>query len=93
MQVLMCSSALHVCLCVFRQTTSSSNRSLRQEVQVMRHLQHPSIIDLVGVQLQPRLLVMELAPQGSLRSVLARKEALFRPVQHRIAAQVSRECM
>lgn len=54
----------------------------------MRHLQHPSVIDLVGVQLEPRLLVMELAPQGSLRSLLERQEPLFRPVQHRIAAQV-----
>eukprot|EP00117_Sycon_ciliatum_P004998 scpid2454/ scgid4326/ Leucine-rich repeat serine/threonine-protein kinase 2 len=70
-------------------STSSPNRLLRQEVQVMRHLQHPSVIDLVGVQLQPRYLIMELAPQGSLRSILERQEPLFRPVQHRIALQVA----
>ena len=70
------------------QDAVAPHRLLRQEAQAMRHLQHRSIISLVGVLLSPRLLVMEYAPLRSLRSMLRRKEHFSRNMHHRIALQV-----
>ncbi|XP_076443910.1 leucine-rich repeat serine/threonine-protein kinase 1-like [Babylonia areolata] len=44
---------------------------LRQEVVILSQLHHPCLISLLGVSIRPSLLVvLELAPLGSLRSVL-----------------------
>nr|KAG5709901.1 hypothetical protein BaRGS_029943 [Batillaria attramentaria] len=44
---------------------------LRQETIILAQLRHPCLISLLGVSVRPRLLVvLELAPLGSLRSVL-----------------------
>ena len=74
---------------VFRSCGSNSpHRFLRQEVTILQLLRHPSLVSMVGVLLRPnRSLVMELAPKGSLRKVLA-CDHLSRGMQHRIASQV-----
>ncbi|XP_070559105.1 leucine-rich repeat serine/threonine-protein kinase 2-like isoform X2 [Ptychodera flava] len=67
-----------------------SHRTLRQEVTVLRRLSHISVVSMVGVTLRPsRVLVMELAPLGSLRDVIEGKKRLSRVMQHRIALQVA----
>ncbi|XP_021358112.1 leucine-rich repeat serine/threonine-protein kinase 2-like [Mizuhopecten yessoensis] len=61
----------------------------RQEATVLRCLNHPSIVSLLGVSFQPRVIVLELAPKGSLGNVLKSGRPLDRIMQHRIALQVA----
>ncbi|XP_048584779.1 leucine-rich repeat serine/threonine-protein kinase 2 isoform X2 [Nematostella vectensis] len=75
---------------VFRKATDvCPHRLLRQEVPFLSRLRHPSIINMIGVALKPRALVLELAPLGSLSSLLSKGEGLSRGLQHRIALQVA----
>ena len=65
------------------------HRYLRQEVTILQHLRHPSLVSMLGVCLRPhRSLVMELAQKGSLKKVLDSNQHLSRGMQHRIALQV-----
>ncbi len=65
------------------------HRYLRQEVNILRHIRHPSLVSMYGVCLRPsRSLVMELAHIGSLRKILDNDYHLSRGMQHRIASQV-----
>eukprot|EP00794_Sanderia_malayensis_P005393 gene5393-6066_t len=65
------------------------HRYLRQEVNILRHLRHPSLVSMIGVCLRPsRCLVMELAQIGSLQKVLSTGLHLSRAMQHRVASQV-----
>lgn len=65
------------------------HRYLRQEVTILLHLRHPSLVSMLGVCLRPhRSLVMELAQKGSLKKVLDSSQHLSRGMQHRIALQV-----
>ncbi|XP_019623007.1 PREDICTED: leucine-rich repeat serine/threonine-protein kinase 2-like [Branchiostoma belcheri] len=63
------------------------HRMLRQEVTILTRLQHISVISLLAVGLRPRLLVLELAPMGSLTSHLCKK--MSRGLQQRIAMQIA----
>ncbi|XP_071805537.1 leucine-rich repeat serine/threonine-protein kinase 2-like isoform X2 [Asterias amurensis] len=65
------------------------HRLLRQEVTILRQLQHPSLVSMEGVALNPRVLVLELAQLGSLASALRNKKVTNRSLQHRIAMQVA----
>ncbi|KAK3698088.1 hypothetical protein QZH41_017526 [Actinostola sp. cb2023] len=65
------------------------HRLLRQEVPFLAHLRHPSIITLIGVCVRPRALILEVAPLGSLSSLLNKGEVLSRGLQQRIALQVA----
>lgn len=42
----------------------------RQEINILCHIQHPNIVSLHGVLLQPLALVLAFAPQGSLQDTL-----------------------
>ncbi|XP_070559117.1 leucine-rich repeat serine/threonine-protein kinase 2-like isoform X2 [Ptychodera flava] len=66
---------------------------LRQEVTVLRRLRHLSLVSMIGVGLCPRVLVMELAPLGTLSSIQNRDRPLSRGLQHRIALQVAEGLM
>ncbi|XP_076447984.1 leucine-rich repeat serine/threonine-protein kinase 2-like [Babylonia areolata] len=66
------------------------HKMLRQEATIMRRLKHPSVVSLVAVAQQPRLLlVMEFAPCRSLAYVLHSNTSLSRVLQHKIIVQVA----
>ncbi|XP_078595563.1 leucine-rich repeat serine/threonine-protein kinase 2-like isoform X5 [Branchiostoma floridae x Branchiostoma japonicum] len=67
------------------------HRMLRQEVTILTRLQHISVISLLAVGIRPRLLVLELAPMGSLTSHLCKK--MSRGLQQRIAMQIAEGLM
>ena len=61
----------------------------RQEACIMSRLNHPSLIQLLGVVIRPeRFIVMELAPFGSFDSVTETRGHQPRVIIHRIAIQV-----
>lgn len=65
-------------------------KDLRDELTIMTHLEHPHVMSLVGVNLKPLALVLELAPYGSLRNHIDLcPHGMQSGVVHQILYQVS----
>lgn len=55
-----------------RATDAMKNFSeFRQEASMLHALQHPCIVSLIGISVHPLCFALELAPLGSLNTVLA----------------------
>ena len=54
---------------------------MRAEVSILSHLNHPNVIEFVGVVLHPLCFILEWAPGGSLKSIIEK----YRKVDARIS--------
>ena len=55
-----------------RATDAMRNLSeFRQEASMLHALQHPCIVSLIGISVHPLCFALELAPLGSLNTVLS----------------------
>lgn len=57
------------------ESACSAYLTARQEVSILEHLIHPNIVPFLGLALQPLALVLGLAPNGALHTVLKRLNA------------------
>ncbi|XP_068587263.1 leucine-rich repeat serine/threonine-protein kinase 1 isoform X1 [Cebidichthys violaceus] len=63
----------------------------RQEASMLHSLQHPCIVPLVGISIHPLCLALQLAPLGSLNTVLEekRKGSRYMPLGHMLTFRVA----
>ncbi|XP_066492192.1 leucine-rich repeat serine/threonine-protein kinase 1 [Tiliqua scincoides] len=62
----------------------------RQEASMLHSLQHPCVVSLIGISIHPLCFALELAPLGSLTTVLSEKAkgAAFMPLGHMLTLKV-----
>ncbi|KAE8618357.1 hypothetical protein XENTR_v10009362 [Xenopus tropicalis] len=64
----------------------------RQEASMLHTLQHPCIVSLIGISIHPLCFALELAPLGSLNTVLAgtaQDASSFMPLGHMLTQRIS----
>uniref|UniRef100_A0A3Q0QPY8 non-specific serine/threonine protein kinase n=1 Tax=Amphilophus citrinellus TaxID=61819 RepID=A0A3Q0QPY8_AMPCI len=63
----------------------------RQESSMLRSLQHPCIVSLVGISIHPLCFALQLAPLGSLNTVLEEKQrgSKYMPLGHMLTFKVA----
>uniref|UniRef100_A0A8C8SVN9 non-specific serine/threonine protein kinase n=1 Tax=Pelusios castaneus TaxID=367368 RepID=A0A8C8SVN9_9SAUR len=63
----------------------------RQEASMLHSLQHPCIVSLIGISIHPLCFALELAPLGSLTTVLSEKSkgASFVPLGHILTQKIA----
>lgn len=75
-----------------RATDAMRNFSeFRQEASMLHALQHPCIVSLVGISIHPLCFALELAPLGSLNTVLSEnaRDAAFMPLGHMLTQKTA----
>ncbi|XP_006900121.1 PREDICTED: leucine-rich repeat serine/threonine-protein kinase 1 [Elephantulus edwardii] len=75
-----------------RATDAMKNFSdFRQEASMLHALQHPCVVSLIGISIHPLGFALELAPLGSLNTVLAdkAKDSSFMPLGHMLTLKVA----
>ena len=68
---------------------ASQFKEIRQEAIVLQKISHPNLVGMVGICLRPLLLVLDLAPLGSLSAFVKSQGPIHRVVVHKIAGQVA----
>ena len=64
------------------------------QATILRCLSHPSVVSLVAVGIRPPVILLELAPCGTLGTLIKKgTRDLKMPLQHRIATQVQYWCL
>ncbi|XP_020819364.1 leucine-rich repeat serine/threonine-protein kinase 1 isoform X1 [Phascolarctos cinereus] len=63
----------------------------RQEASMLHSLQHPCIVSLIGISIHPLCFALELAPLGSLTTVLSEKSkgSSFMPLGHMLTQKIA----
>ncbi|XP_066448970.1 leucine-rich repeat serine/threonine-protein kinase 1 isoform X3 [Eleutherodactylus coqui] len=62
----------------------------RQEASMLHSLQHPCIVSLIGISIHPLCFALELAPLGSLNTVLTgNSQGSFMPLGHMLTLRMS----
>ncbi|XP_007958127.1 leucine-rich repeat serine/threonine-protein kinase 1 [Orycteropus afer afer] len=63
----------------------------RQEASMLHALQHPCIVSLIGISIHPLGFALELAPLGSLNTVLSEnaKDSSFMPLGHMLTQKIA----
>ncbi|XP_006872218.1 PREDICTED: leucine-rich repeat serine/threonine-protein kinase 1 [Chrysochloris asiatica] len=63
----------------------------RQEASMLHALQHPCIVSLIGISIHPLSFALELAPLGSLNTVLSEnaKDSSFMPLGHMLTQKIA----
>ncbi|XP_038602280.1 leucine-rich repeat serine/threonine-protein kinase 1 isoform X2 [Tachyglossus aculeatus] len=63
----------------------------RQEASMLHSLQHPCIVSLIGISIHPLCFALELAPLGSLTTVLSgnSKGTAFMPLGHMLTQKIA----
>ncbi|XP_012588205.1 PREDICTED: leucine-rich repeat serine/threonine-protein kinase 1 isoform X2 [Condylura cristata] len=75
-----------------RATDAMKNFSeFRQEASMLHALQHPCIVSLIGISIHPLCFALELAPLGSLNTVLSEnaKDSTFMPLGHMLTQKIA----
>ncbi|XP_073657435.1 leucine-rich repeat serine/threonine-protein kinase 1 isoform X4 [Tursiops truncatus] len=75
-----------------RSTDAMRNFSeFRQEASMLHALQHPCIVSLIGISVHPLCFALELAPLGSLNTVLSEnaKDSSFMPLGHMLTQKIA----
>ncbi|KAG8516285.1 Leucine-rich repeat serine/threonine-protein kinase 1 [Galemys pyrenaicus] len=75
-----------------RATDAMKNFSeFRQEASMLHALQHPCIVSLIGISIHPLCFALELAPLGSLNTVLSEnaKDSAFMPLGHMLTQKIA----
>ncbi|KAK3746524.1 hypothetical protein QZH41_016737, partial [Actinostola sp. cb2023] len=67
----------------------SSFMELRKEVNILRRIKHPNLIEMIGVARNPRCMVFELAQHGSLDGILF--DAPATDIPRLVVVSISRE--
>ncbi|CAK6975851.1 leucine-rich repeat serine/threonine-protein kinase 1 [Scomber scombrus] len=71
---------------------SRSFSEFRQEASMLHSLQHPCIVSLVGISIHPLCFALQLAPLGSLNTVLEEKhkdKGTYMPLGHMLTFKVA----
>uniref|UniRef100_A0A7N6BXJ9 non-specific serine/threonine protein kinase n=1 Tax=Anabas testudineus TaxID=64144 RepID=A0A7N6BXJ9_ANATE len=92
LHILLCSLSLDTMVKHLQSANACRSFSeFRQEASMLHSLQHPCIVSLVGISIHPLCFALQLAPLGSLNTVLEekRKESRYFPLGHMLTFKVA----